>query len=142
MSTKTRARTEAMRNAAKILALLERGEFEGSDTVDIYRTHFVGTASGMLHGDHLIGRLRFLPDGPDEFAVIHHGVTVGRIYRSWRETDRTETPVPGRPGRFSTTIHTERCWSAHDYKDYEYVLRGWLGYFDSVPAAMRALIGS
>ena len=140
MTTKPRAKTEAMRNAAKINALLERGEFEGSDTVDIYRTESVGTASGMLHSDRLLGRLRFLPDGPDEFAVLRDGQTVGRIYRTQRETRRIEMPVPSLPGRVSTTVEVEHCWGAHDYRDAEFTMRGFLGYFESVPAAMAALL--
>lgn len=137
-TTKTGVRTAALDNSRKIAALLERGEFEGDDTVDIYRTHFIGTASGRLHADELIGRLRFLPDGLDEFAVLdRNGYVAGHIRRDRRETGRTEEP--GWRGHTTTTIHEVSCWSASDY-GIEYGSRGWLGYFDTVAAAMQAVL--
>jgi hypothetical protein len=138
-TTSTGVRTAALNNSRKITALLEHGTFEGSDTVDIYRTWTVGTASGRLHSDVLIGWLRFLPDGPDDFAVIdRRGYTVGRIRRDHKEVGRTE--MPGWRGRVTTTIHVESCWSAHDYLDAEFTPRGFLGYFDTVSAAMQAVL--
>lgn len=130
-------RTAAMANSHKIATLLERGACQGSDTVDIYRTDTVGTASSRLHRDVLIGRLRFLPDGPDEFAVIDpRGQIAGTVRRDRRETGRTEET--GWRGRTVTVVHETACWSAHDY-DSE-APRGWLGYFDTVSAAMSALL--
>lgn len=129
-----------MSNSSKIYALLEHGEYKGSDTVDIYRTQTVGTASGLLHSDVLIGRLRFLPDGDDTFAVIDRkGHTVGRIRRDTKTIGRHESI--GRDGRTMTTIQVEDCWSASDYVDAEYAPRGFVGYFATVADAMRALIG-
>jgi hypothetical protein len=106
--------TKAGENARKIATILEAGE----GYADLYRTIMAGP-SGQ-RADLLVGRVRYRPDGPDEFEIIDMTSSVNR-------------------GDLAGYARRDRgAWSITAYDDH----RGyrWLGYASSLSVGVDCVV--
>jgi|ADGO01.1.fsa_nt_gi hypothetical protein len=74
---KTGAKTQAQGNGAKIAAVLDGR----ADYADLWETTPIGTASGLLHSERVLARIRYSETGWGEIKVIHpvSGDTFGYV---------------------------------------------------------------